>query len=170
MSATLTQPGAGIDAARLDALLSDLEREHETLLVLAGEQRDAVIQADARALQRITSETAETLGRIAHTEQTRRTLVSGADGTTPTLEQIAGTLEPDRAASLRARAASLRTLMGRIRDEQEAVRVASEALAAHMKGLIEQVSSKLSHAGTYSQRGAVRPASQQVVSGVDVVR
>ena len=170
MSASPAQLGGAIDAARLEALLSDLEREHWTLLSLAGEQREAVLHADARALQRITSETAETLGRIAHTEQTRRSLVTGADGTTPTLEQIARTLEPERAASLRERAASLRSLMGRIREEQEAVRVASEALAAHMKGLIEQVGAKLSHAGTYSQRGAVKPAAQQVVSGVDLVR
>ncbi len=170
MNATLTHPGKAIDAARLDDLLTDLEREHETLLSLAGEQRNAVMSADARALQRITSETAETLGRIAHTEHTRRSLVTGVDGTTPTLEQIATTLDPERAESLRERAASLRSLMERIKEEQDAVRVASEALAAHMKGLVEQVSSKLSHAGTYSQRGAVRPTTQQVVSGVDVVR
>ena len=170
MSAVMTQPGRGIDADRLESLLADLEREHEVLLSLAGAQRDAVMHADARAIQRITGETAETLGRIAKTEHTRRSLIKEPDGSTPTLEQIAGSLGGDRAGVLRARAASLRSLMERVREEQEAVRIASEALAAHMKGLIDQVSGKLSHAGTYSQGGAVRPTSQQVVSGVDLVR
>jgi len=158
------------DMGTLESLLSDLEREHETLLSLAGEQRDAVRHADARALARIVRDTTDTLGRIAQTEQERRRLIARPDGTHPTLDEIASRVDPEHAESLRARSASLRELMGRVGAEQAAVRRASEALAAHMHGLIEQVSATLSHAGTYSSRGAVTPAREQVVSGLDMVR
>jgi len=167
MSTTRTRP---IDLPALETLLEDLEREHETLLSLAGEQRDAVRHADARSLARIVRETSETLGRIAHTERTRRRLIERPDGSHPTLDEIASRVDEEHARSLRERSASLRALMERVGAEQDAVRRASTALASHMQGLIEQVCAKLSHAGTYTSRGAVTPTREQVISGLDMVR
>ena len=60
--------------------------------------------------------------------------------------------------------------MAQLKEEHEAVRVASLALTNHMNGLIEQVSAKLSHSGTYGRRGAVDPGRNQVVSSLDTLK
>lgn len=168
-----TGPGTGLGPAeleRLESLLTDLENEHGALLELAGRHKDAVRQADSAELGRVVRETNSTLERIAHTEQTRRRLITQPDGSLPTVEQIASRVDAPHAKTLRARSKSLRSLMERVSEEHKAVRAASEALATHMQGLIEQVGSRLSHSGTYSPKGSVAPGRQQVVSGLDLVR
>lgn len=158
------------DTEKLDELLGRLESQHGTLLELAGRQRDAVRTADAGALGAVIQQTAETIGRIQETERERRDLVKQPDGSLPTVEQLARDMDETHAAKLLDRAQSLRELMRKVHQEHEAVRKATEAIAGHMRGMVEQVSAKLSYTGTYSQRGSVRPGSQQVVSGIDTVR
>lgn len=170
--ATQTRPDPldGLDLDKLESLLSDLESEHETLLDLAGQQRDAICNADARQLGQIVEQTTATLGRIATIEHARRQTIAQPDGSLPTVDQIASSAAPHHAQVLTRRSRSLRELMTRLKDEHEAVRQASLALSNHMNGLIEQVSAKLSHSGTYGRTGAVDPGRQQVVSSLDTSR
>jgi len=172
-----SKPNAGpshrLDVQRLESLLVDLEHEHENLLELAGQQRDAIIRADTKDLGQVVEKTTQTLGRIAHIEQDRQKIIALPDGSIPTVHQIAAQLieqnDQHLADSLTQRSKSLRTLMLKVNEEHKAVRQASEALSTHMNGLIKQVSAKLSHTGTYSRRGAVDPGKSQVVSSLDTV-
>lgn len=158
------------DLDRLDALLVDLEQEHHKLLELAGLQREAISRADAKGIGEIVESTAATLGRIASIEQERRKAIKQSDGTIPTVDQIIQDADEHHARTLSNRSRSLRKLMAQLKEEHEAVRVASLALTNHMNGLMEQVSAKLSHSGTYGRRGAVDPGRNQVVSSLDTMR
>jgi len=164
----------GIEIGTLDALLADLEQEHENLLQLAELQRDAIIRADTRDLSEVVKQTAETLGRIASIEQSRQQIIKLPNGTIPTVDQITAQLRDQNqgklADTLTDRSRSLKTLMHRVNEEHQAVRLASLELSNHMNGLIKQVSAKLSHTGTYGRRGAVDPSRTQVVSSLDTVQ
>lgn len=160
-------PLDGLDLDRLESLLTDLESEHQHLLDLAGMQRDAITRADPRGLSEVVEQTAETLHRIATIEQTRRKAIARPDGSFPTVAEITKHAEPDHAKTLSDRSQSLRKLMHQVQEEHEAVRIASIALSNHMNGLIEQVSSKLSHTGTYGRLGKVDRGRNQVVSSLD---
>ena len=164
------EPCLGFDLDKLESLLADLESEHETLLSLAGQQRDAIARADAKNLGEIVEQTTATLGRIATIEHSRRRTIARPDGTHPTIDEIAQNVDDQHASTLRDRSKSLRALMAQLKEEHEAVREASAALSNHMTGLMEQVSAKLSHAGTYGRLGKVDPGRNQVVSSLDTQR
>jgi hypothetical protein len=167
-------PEIGFDIDKLDSLLADLESEHEHLLELAGLQREAIISADAKELGLVVKQTAQALNRIAGIEHTRQQVIKRPDGTIPTVDQITQELrhqhDDQHAEALTNRSTSLRALMHRVKEEHEAVRVATLALSNHMSGLMEQVSAKLSHTGTYGRRGAVDPGRSQVVSSLDTIQ
>jgi len=169
-----TSANIGFDIDTLDSLLADLESEHERLLELAGLQRQAIIHADSKELGQVVEQTTQTLGRIAGIESTRRKVIRLPDGTIPTVDQITTKLrelhDDQHANTLTTRSTSLRELMHRVKEEHEAVRLASLALSNHMNGLMEQVSAKLSHTGTYGRRGAVDPGRSQVISSLDTVQ
>ena len=165
-----TTASSGLDLDKLDSLLVDLESEHEQLLALAGQQRDAITRADTKDLGRVVEQTAMTLGRIAGIENSRQRLIKRPDGSIPTVNQIAEQADPEHAQTLTDRSASLRELMVRVNKEHQAVREASQALSNHMSGLMEQISAKLSHTGTYGRRGVVDPGRAQVVSSLDTVQ
>ena len=160
-------PHDGLDLVRLDSLLADLETEHERLLELAGLQRSAISRADPKGLSEVVEQTADTLQRIATIEQSRRKAIARPDGSFPTVAQITKHADAKNARILNNRSQSLRDLMQRVNEEHEAVRIASLALSNHMNGLIEQVSSKMSHTGTYGRRGKVDRGRNQVVSSLD---
>jgi hypothetical protein len=155
------------DTNRLDALLSVLIDEHRTLLTLAHEHRDALGHADARRLQSIVEQTGQVLQRIHTVETERQHLVARPDGRPNTIDELLEVVDQADRHRLSDRAATLRELIHTVQREHETVRVASEALATHMKGLMQQVASKLSHAGTYGRAGRVTPVGT-VVSGVDI--
>jgi chromosome segregation ATPase len=155
------------DANRLDALLSVLIDEHRTLLALAHDHRDALGHADARRLQSVVEQTGQVLQRIHAVEAERRRLVARPDGRPNTIDELLEVVDQADRHRLSDRAATLRELIHTVQREHETVRAASEALATHMKGLMQQVASKLSHAGTYGRAGRVVPVGT-VVSGVDI--
>ncbi len=158
---------AAPDANRLDALLSALIDEHRTLLSLAHEHRDALGHADARRLQSVVEQTGQVLQRIHAVEAERRDLVARPDGRPNTMDELLAVIDQADRHRLSTRAATLRDLIHTVQHEHETVRAASEALATHMKGLMQQVAAKLSHAGTYGRAGRVTPVGT-VVSGVDI--
>ncbi len=161
---------AELDTDRLDGLLTDLANEHETLLVLAGEHREALAHADAPAIGRVIAQTSEVLERIAGIEQDRQSLVLKPDGSFATIAEILPTLDAQPAKRIGESSAKLRALIGQLKEEHRAVQDASAALAGHMQGLIKQVSAKMSHAGTYGRTGSVNPTRTQVTSSMDLHR
>ena len=70
-------------------------------------------------------------------------------------------------SGLLERAKTLRGPIERVRREQSIVREASSSVLSHMRGLMHQLSNRLSHAGTYGAGGKVS-AGPVVVSGLDI--
>lgn len=155
------------DVERLDAMLTELIGEHETLLGLTHEHRAAVATADMKKLESVVEQTGEVIARVHRVETERQKLVARPDGRPSTMDELLTVVDSADRERLSERATSLRGLIHKVQEEQEAVRVASEALATHMRGIMQQVASKLSHAGTYSRGGRVE-SGRQIVSGVDV--
>ncbi len=158
---------AAPDAERMESLLGALIDEHNALLGLAREHRAALTSADAKRLQGVVEQTGQVLGRIQAVESERQRLVARPDGRPGTIDELLRVVDEASRHRLSDRAATLRDLIHTVQREHEAVRAASEALATHMRGLMQQVAGRLSHAGTYGRAGRVEPVGT-VVSGVDV--
>lgn len=159
---------------KIEPILEAMLAEHEVLLELALEHRGALRGANPKTLDSIIHRTGETMSRIAELED-QRCLVLGVDPRTlrrgsakPTISEIAALAGPEEGNRLRALGERLRELIEKVRAEHATVQAASRSLADHMRGLMKQVSARLSHAGTYSATGTVDPGRQQVVSGIDV--
>lgn len=160
-------PAPRPDAARLDELLAALIGEHETLLELARSHRDALAHADAERLKTVVEQTGQVLQRVHAVETERQRLIARPDGRPSTMDELLRVVDAADRRRLSDRAGALRTLIENVHKEHEAVRAASEALATHMRGLMQQVAGKLSHAGTYGRRGRVEPVGT-VMTGVDL--
>jgi len=160
-------PTAVPDIDRLDALLGSLIDEHRSLLDLTGEHRDAVTTADMVKLEKVVEQTGEVLQRVQRVESERQRLVARPDGRPSTIGELLKVVDSADRERLTDRSGTLRSLIEQVQSEQDAVRDASEALATHMRGLMQQVASKLSHSGTYGRAGRV-VTKAQVMTGVDV--
>lgn len=162
---------AGVPAApdvdRLDTLLGSLIDEHRTLLGLAREHRVALSAADTKAIKGVVEQTGQVLERVRAVEDERLKLVARPDGRPNTMDELLAVVDVADRERLTDRASTLRGLIRAVHEEHEAVRLASEALANHMKGLMQQVAARLSHAGTYGRAGRVETHTT-VVTGVDL--
>jgi len=159
-----------INTDRLDSMLGQLEDEHTNLLGLAKAHKDAITHASVHELNDITNKTSEVLVRIAQIEDNRREMMTQSSDGLSSLDELMkkfNTHDKDRISKRQQR---LRSLIGQVKEEQEAVKVASENLANHMRGLMQQVGASLSHTGTYSRGGGVESARAQVVSSLDMVQ
>lgn len=155
------------DLDRLDALLSGLIDEHRQLLGLTREHKTALSTADAQALKAVVEQTGAVIQRVNSIETERLQLVARPDGRPSTMDELLAAVNTADRQRLTQRAGTLRDLIRTVQQEQEAVRLASEALATHMRGLMQQVASKLSHAGTYGRAGRVEPVAT-VMTGLDI--
>ena len=151
-------------------MLGQLEDEHTNLLGLAKAHKDALTSASITQLNSITLKTSEVLMRIAQIEDSRREMITKETGTLASLDQLMEQFDARDRDRIGQRQHRLRDLISRVKEEQDAVRVASDNLAGHMRGLMQQVGASLSHTGTYSRGGAVAPGRSQVVSSLDMVQ
>jgi len=158
----------------LEAILTELVREHETLERLAGEHRAAITGVDVARLRSVVEETAGALSRIADLEERRCTLLGFPApqlGTRvagqPTVVELAPLLDEPRRERVLDLAVRLREVVERVRARHAAIGRASESLATHMRGLMQLVAAELSSANTYSPRGRVEPGSP-IATGLDV--
>lgn len=160
----------------LATILRELIAEHETLLALTREHREALSQANLAALNGVITRQNETVQRISTIEHRRAALVAEmtrqrAAGTSPnqpvTIVALVAHAPELARKGLLTLANTLRDLLNRLHIEHQALRLAAEMLAQHMDGLMRQVYSQLSHAGTYARSGSV-DASVRVVSALDV--
>lgn len=159
-----------IDTDRLDSMLGQLADEHSGLLELAQAHRQAISHASIEELNAITNKTTDALMRIARIEDNRRKLVADENGKVSPLDELMEQFNHDDQERINDSRTRLKELILRVQEEQSAVKEATENLASHMRGLIQQVGASLSHAGTYSRGGAIAPTRAQVVSSLDVVQ
>jgi hypothetical protein len=164
----------------LEDILSQMLIEHEQLLALAAAHRRALATANPDAVGACLVQQSAVVQRVAELERRRQSVVGRlADRLgprsipptrppeRPTVAWVAGLLSEPVRVRLLALAERLRELLGRLHREHEAIRLAAQTLAAHMDGLMKQVSRSLSHAGTYGRRGSV-DSSVQVISALDM--
>ena len=159
----------------IDPLLSVLRDSLDVtrrLLDATRAHRAAISRADSAAISeaiRVQGTLVEALGVL----DARRRDALGAWGDGATLRVIIDRLGQEgrvrEGDELRALGVEIRKVGGTLQREQASVRLACQMLVAHGEGLFEQVRRRLSHAGTYSLRGAMH-VGQPVVSGLDLVR
>lgn len=164
-----TENGLGRELAiRLEPIVLSLIGAHEELIKLLERHRAAISAADARALGEVVHGETEVLTRIESLDRECREAMGHTPGAAAvTITAIAKATPAPEGPRLAESAAYLRALSSRARTLQAAVREASESMAAHINGLMRQVSQRLSHAGTYGAGGRVE-SKASVVSGLDV--
>lgn len=172
----------------LSVVLQQLVAEHEGLLALAGQYRDALARADVQAMESCLEQQSAALFRVQDLELRRQQIVrgfaaSGAPGASPpsptarlaaltsqplpSISALSSRLvEPARGRVL-ALAERLREVLNRLHQEHAAIREAAETLGAHMEGVLRQVCRKISHAGTYGPRASIDTRTP-VVTALDV--
>jgi hypothetical protein len=159
--------------ASLPGVLDRMIAAHEQWLTALGEHKAAIGHADGVAIERALQGERAAAERVRALDDERRELIVGltgpasADGTGPTITELARTRGASERAVLLEKAASLRGAVERVRREQSIVREASANVLGHMRGLMAHLASRLSHAGTYGSMGRVE-AGPSVVSGLDI--
>lgn len=149
-------------------MLRELEREHETLLTLSAEHREAITRADAGALRRCVAAQRQATARIQELDRRRRGIAAGIlPGPEQKVAAVADALGEPWGRRVLDAGRSLRAAVERVNAENRVLAAAASSLLGHMNGLIAQVGRSLSHTGTYTRRGSVE-AGAQVVSGMDV--
>ncbi len=164
--------------------LGDLITEHERLLDLTRQQREAIAAADLPAMRDCATRQSELTQVIRQLDQRRIVAIAtfaegrgsrpgtrggraGRPGQAMTVRRIADELPEPSRTSLLEIADRLRSIITALKSEQEVVQDAVGCLAGHMEGLVRQIADTLSHTGTYARGGA--PAKHhQVVSALDV--
>jgi len=162
--------GATASAAHpLAPVLDALIAEHEALVGLFERHRAAIGRADGAAIESLSAEESRRFERIAALDAERRGLMVVGGRARPELRitELAGTQPEPARTALVERARRLREVIERVREAHGVVRTASDSLLSHLRGVMQQIGSRLSHAGTYGRDGAVR-ASAQVMTGLDV--
>jgi hypothetical protein len=159
----------------LGVLLAAMVVGHEEYLGLLSAQREAVRSASPALAGEILNKQGVCLERLAGFEQTRRALVHRVidGGHWPgrelvTLSGLAARAGASRDGLVEA-AQKLRGLIAAVQKEQGVVRRVSQALSAHIEGLMRHVAQAASHAGTYGRRGVVGGAgTSAVVTAIDL--
>ena len=142
----------------LGAILTGMLEAHDHLLRGVELHRAAIASADPVAIADAISAQTDALQRIAALETRRAALLGPRGSNARTIRDAAASLdEPDRSRLLDL-AERLRTAIANVRRRQAAVREATRSLLDHTQGLMSQVASAISHAGTYGRAGTVRPA------------
>lgn len=160
--------------------LTELIAQHDRWLDAVAAHRAAMVQADARALQRAAEDQQQIMAAIAAIEQDRQSIVQRIVNATPelrtrdqagapppTITELAALASAAHRATLLELGDALTDRIERIRKAQSALRLAAQSLAAHMEGLVQRVARVLSSAATYSSRGEVAPA-RPVALGLDL--
>ncbi len=159
---------------RLVVTLARLSERNERLERLADDYEHALRTADTPSLAACVSSQNEAIQEIATLDQERDALVrelglrlgippGGRLRITELAERLPGEL---RERLLRV-ATPLRESLERLGERHELLKQATEQIAGHVEGLMRQVASASSHAGTYGRRGSVESGTG-VITALDV--
>lgn len=156
----------------LPDLLDRLIGAHELWLDALGAHQRGIGAADVAAIESAVAREREQAEAVRTLDLERRKLLGLPERAIPGANEITITAlarsrpEPER-GELLERADRLRKLIERVRRDQAVVREASGSVLSHMRGLMQQLSGRLSHSGTYGAGGRVN-AGPVVVSGLDI--
>lgn len=159
------------DLAEIESLLVSLQTEYDQLARIARDHRQALAAADRLGVERCAQAQESVVGRLLPLESRRTAWAArvtkplGLPATSPLSAILAWTPEHDRARIL-AVAARLREVGEAVQEQNRVIRAASEALLAHVKGMMSQVARSLSHTGVYARPNT--NTSEQVVSSLDL--
>ncbi len=154
--------------AALEAVLTELTLVHEELLDLVREHRRGISGNDSAAIQECLSRQGILGVRANQLERRRHAIVQSLSGKArATIADVAATLPADDGQRITMLAARLREVLSEIQRENSVVRAATQSLASHIDGLMQQVARALSRAGTYGRQGKVEGGP--VACGLDMV-
>lgn len=154
---------APVQTEPLEHTLEALAQEHETLIELAKQHRQALRKADSPAIVRIAELRNQTNQRIIALDQERARIVSeisksfGLPSANVTVRALIAQIDGLSAKRLSGLAERLRQLIEMARTEQLALREATAAFAGHLGGMLAQVVQSCSVAKTYNARGKMSP-------------
>lgn len=158
----------------LETLMRDLLVRYERMRTLAGTRLEAIRQSDGGRLASVIGQENELVQEIAEIEKRRIGVVGrfaervgSASRTQTTMSELAERVGEPVRGRLLGLARTLRETIHAVRGENRVARVAAEALAQHMSGLMRTVAAHLNHAKTYGRGGTV-DAGPAVVSALDV--
>lgn len=175
--AATRRPAAGsagpsaADLAEIESVLAALQVEYDHLARIARDHRQSLSTADRLGVERCAQAQERVVGRLLPLESRRAAWAArvskplGLPATAPLSAILAWTGEPDRGRVL-ATAARLREVGEAVQEQNRVIRAASEALLAHVKGVMSQVARTLSHTGVYARPNT--QTSEQVVSSLDL--
>jgi hypothetical protein len=157
--------------AEVERLLAELVGAYTALESLAREHRAAIARADGDAVGACARREAEIGAALFVLEERRRRIaasVRAQPGERITLTTVIERLGAADRGRLSAMAAGLRDLVGRVQREYRTIRAATQAIVAHMDGLVQQVGRRLADTPTYGRAGRLH-AGRPAACGVDVV-
>ena len=170
-SAAAARAPSAADLAEIESVLAGLQLEYDQLARIARDHRQALSAADRLGVERCAQAQEQIAGRLLPLEARRAAWAAriskplGLPATAPLSAILAWTAEPDRGRIL-ATAARLREVGEAVQEQNRVIRAASEALLAHVKGMMSQVARTLSHTGVYARPNT--RTSDQVVSSLDL--
>lgn len=164
-------PLKAVLVADLERVLVELKNVHEQMLAVVREHRAAASRADLGAMSSAVARQGELARTIAEIDRRRASiataLLGGQGADSAKLTRVIAAAPPESRERLAGLSAVLRDVLLRLHHEQQALKLATEALALHMEGVMRQVYRSVSHTGTYIRSGRVDTAVQ-VVSALDV--
>lgn len=161
-------------AQRLGTLMDELVDSYSSLVELARERETAIRTSDAQRLAGCIRRENAIVQRIAELDRQRGEVVDAIapmlgsqHGAATRVSWVAERIGGAERERLRVLIARLREVTATLTALNEVCRVAAEALASHMTGLLHAVARHLNHAKTYSRGGRVE-AGARVVSSLDI--
>lgn len=155
---------------QLEAVLRGLMQEHETLIELASQHREALRAADAPEISRIAAQRAAVNVRIVELDRQRAQVVTelaqslNMQGAGLTVRALIAAIGGQSAKQLSTLAEKLRQLIERARTEQAVLRDATATVAGHLGGVLAQVVRTCSVGQTYNARGKLAPGTSMPAS------
>ena len=164
-----------VDAAvaALEEILRTQNEGYERLLVSLERKREAIKLAQLDRVPEISEVECRILERLQELDGVREERVAtvaealGLPLETISVSKICEAIEPDAAARISGRAAVLREQLEESRKKSSVIRVAGDALARHMAGVVQSVTGALSGARIYGSRGTLSNGVA-IVRGLDV--
>ena len=164
----------------LDVAVSALEETlrtqadgYQRLLVALERKREAIKNAELDRVPGIAEVEREILNRLEQLDQRREERVAALAGLIGlpvkeiSVSRICEELDAEAAARVSGLARILRERLERSRKESSVIRVAGEALARHMAGVVQSVTGALAGARIYGSRGKISNGVA-LVRGLDV--